>query len=147
MPSTATSIEISVCWLVRSAGQPSRKTTMRHTDVVVAGAGLAGLTCAFELSSLGCNVLLLEAHEVVGGRTSSWIQDGMPVESGLHRVLGFYQTSLTCCARPASISITLFIGKTKLKSDCRITVARRCWARRHCTAGNIHAKSAAHKQL
>src|SRR5947209_10173041 len=64
---------------------------MRRIDVLVAGAGLAGLTCAFELSSRGVNVLLLEAREVVGGRTSSWIQDGMPVESGLHRVLGFYR--------------------------------------------------------
>jgi len=64
---------------------------MRRIDVLVAGAGLAGLTCAFELSTLGFNVLLLESREVVGGRTSSWIQDGMPVESGLHRVLGFYR--------------------------------------------------------
>ena len=64
---------------------------MKHVDVVVAGAGLAGLTCAFELSTLGLTVQVLEAREVVGGRTSSWTQDGMPVESGLHRVLGFYR--------------------------------------------------------
>src|SRR4051794_2228934 len=63
---------------------------MRDADVIVAGAGLAGLTCAFELAGRGFRVELLEARPVVGGRTSSWIEDGMPVESGLHRVLGFY---------------------------------------------------------
>jgi hypothetical protein len=33
----------------------------------------------------------VEAGDVVGGRTASWVQDGMPVESGLHRFLGFYE--------------------------------------------------------
>ena len=63
---------------------------MKTPDVIVIGAGLAGLSCGLELSISGHNVLLLEGREVVGGRTSSWLQDGMPVESGLHRVLGFY---------------------------------------------------------
>jgi len=63
---------------------------VERADVIVVGGGLAGLSCGFELSSQGRGVLLLEAGPVVGGRTSSWNQDGMPVESGLHRVLGFY---------------------------------------------------------
>lgn len=63
---------------------------MKRADVVIVGAGLAGLSCGFELSSRGRGVLLLEAGPVVGGRTSSWNKDGMMVESGLHRVLGFY---------------------------------------------------------
>lgn len=63
---------------------------MKRADVVVVGAGLAGLSCAFELACRGREVLLLEARRVVGGRTSSWDEDGMRVESGLHRVLGFY---------------------------------------------------------
>jgi 15-cis-phytoene desaturase len=63
---------------------------MERTDVIIVGAGLAGLSCGFELSAQGRQVLLLEAGPVVGGRTSSWSEDGMPVESGLHRVLGFY---------------------------------------------------------
>ncbi|MCA1726275.1 MAG: FAD-dependent oxidoreductase, partial [Actinobacteria bacterium] len=58
--------------------------------ILVVGAGLAGLSCAFELVSRGRDVLVVEARDVVGGRTSSWIDDGMPVESGLHRFLGFY---------------------------------------------------------
>jgi 15-cis-phytoene desaturase len=59
-------------------------------DVIVVGGGLAGLSCAFELVQKDVDVLLLEARPWLGGRTASWIQDGMPVESGLHRYLGFY---------------------------------------------------------
>ncbi len=64
---------------------------MRQQKIVIVGAGLAGLTCALELSTAGFDVEVLEARDVVGGRTSSWVDDGMPVESGLHRVLGFYR--------------------------------------------------------
>ena len=63
---------------------------MDRADVVVVGAGLAGLACAFELASAGREVLLLEGRPHLGGRTASWVEDGMPVESGLHRYLGFY---------------------------------------------------------
>lgn len=60
-------------------------------DVIIVGAGLAGLSCGFELAELGYRPLLLEASSRLGGRTSSWIDDdGMAVESGLHRVLGVY---------------------------------------------------------
>jgi 15-cis-phytoene desaturase len=57
---------------------------------VVVGAGLAGLSAALELRRRGSDVVLLEARDVVGGRTRSWNEDGMEVESGLHRYLGFY---------------------------------------------------------
>jgi 15-cis-phytoene desaturase len=77
---------------------------MTAPPVIVAGAGLAGLSCAFALSARGHRVLLLEARHVVGGRTSSWIQDGMAVESGLHRVLGFY-THFPALLRRAGIDV------------------------------------------
>jgi 15-cis-phytoene desaturase len=59
-------------------------------DVIIVGAGLAGLSAGFELSEKGKQVLILESRNVIGGRTSSWTEDGMKVESGLHRFLGFY---------------------------------------------------------
>lgn len=62
----------------------------RRREVIVVGAGLAGLSCAFELAERGHDVLVLEARDVVGGRTSSWVDAGMPVESGLHRFLGHF---------------------------------------------------------
>ncbi len=59
-------------------------------DVIVVGAGLAGLSCAYELSAKGKKILVLEAQEYAGGRTSSFNDDGMEVESGLHRYIGYY---------------------------------------------------------
>jgi 15-cis-phytoene desaturase len=59
--------------------------------VLVIGAGLAGLSCAFELQERGIDVHLIEARQVIGGRTASWVEDGMPVESGLHKFLGVYR--------------------------------------------------------
>lgn len=64
----------------------------KPADVIVVGAGLAGLSCAFELADRGINVRVLEAKPWTGGRTSSWTEpDGMQVEAGLHRVLGVYR--------------------------------------------------------
>lgn len=57
---------------------------------VVVGSGLAGLSAAVRLVDAGASVTLVERASVVGGRTSNWDDDGMEVESGLHRYLGFY---------------------------------------------------------
>lgn len=47
-------------------------------DVVVVGAGLAGLTVGRELEAAGHDVLLLEATDRIGGRALT-IDDGLPV--------------------------------------------------------------------
>lgn len=59
--------------------------------MIVVGSGLAGLSAAFELASKRKKVLVLESNSHLGGRTASWTEEGMPVESGLHRYLGFYK--------------------------------------------------------
>ncbi|MCD7826865.1 MAG: FAD-dependent oxidoreductase [Clostridiaceae bacterium] len=59
-------------------------------DVIIVGAGLSGLSCAYELAARGTKVLVLEAHSYAGGRTSSFQDRGVPVESGLHRYIGYY---------------------------------------------------------
>ncbi len=51
-------------------------------DVVVVGAGVAGLSCARELARLGLDVVLLEAAERVGGRVTSDDVDGFVVDRG-----------------------------------------------------------------
>lgn len=63
---------------------------MDEFDVIIVGAGLAGLSCAYRLASRGQSVLVLEAHTYPGGRTSSFHDHGMNVESGLHRHIGYY---------------------------------------------------------
>jgi 15-cis-phytoene desaturase len=62
----------------------------KNYDVIIVGAGLSGLTCAIELAEQKRKVLVLEKQEYFGGRTASWTEDGMPVESALHKFLGFY---------------------------------------------------------
>jgi monoamine oxidase len=55
----------------------------RETDVVVVGAGLAGLAAARGLRATGCQVVVLEARDRVGGRTlNEPIGDGKVVEIG-----------------------------------------------------------------
>ncbi|WP_163527391.1 NAD(P)/FAD-dependent oxidoreductase [Halobacillus ihumii] len=63
---------------------------MEKYDAIVVGGGLAGLASGVQLAAKGKRVLLLEAAGVVGGRTSSYDIEGMNVESGFHRYIGFY---------------------------------------------------------
>jgi len=52
-------------------------------DVVVVGAGIAGLSCARELARQGVRVRLLEKSAGVGGRCATRRLEGRPVDHGL----------------------------------------------------------------
>lgn len=60
-------------------------------DCIVIGAGLAGLTAAYKLVKNGRKVLVIEKENFVGGRTSSWNDNGFMVEAGFHRHIGYYR--------------------------------------------------------
>lgn len=51
-------------------------------DVVVVGAGLAGLQCARTLARAGLDVVVLEASDAVGGRIRTDVVDGFLVDRG-----------------------------------------------------------------
>jgi phytoene dehydrogenase-like protein len=51
-------------------------------DVLVVGAGLAGLACAHDLAGYGFGVRVLEASEEVGGRMRSDLHEGFVVDRG-----------------------------------------------------------------
>lgn len=55
---------------------------MEHVDVVVVGAGYAGLVTALELTSAGATVRVLEATDRVGGRVRSRDEDGVLIDHG-----------------------------------------------------------------
>jgi predicted NAD/FAD-dependent oxidoreductase len=60
----------------------SMDSTERHTDVLVIGAGMAGLIAAAELQRSGLRVLILDKSRAVGGRMASRRIDGATFDHG-----------------------------------------------------------------
>lgn len=60
------------------------------TDVLIVGAGLAGLSCACELVGKGLSCLVLEASDEVGGRARSDKVDGFILDRGFQVLLTAY---------------------------------------------------------
>lgn len=62
---------------------PAHPLTPEPIDVIVVGAGIAGLSTAFDLEQAGFSVRVLEARSRVGGRTESGqFASGTPIELG-----------------------------------------------------------------
>ena len=55
---------------------------MTNTSVVVIGAGIAGLTAAYQLKKAGCDVLVLDMNDYVGGRMANVEWVGFRVDIG-----------------------------------------------------------------
>ncbi len=55
---------------------------MTHHDTIVIGAGITGLTCAFQLTRRQIDVQVLECQDRVGGQIHTIQQDGFTFESG-----------------------------------------------------------------
>ena len=63
--------------------------------VAIAGAGLAGLSCAKYLTDLGHTPIILERRDVLGGKVAAWKDaDGDWYETGLHIFFGAYPNML-----------------------------------------------------
>ncbi len=83
-----------------------------HHQVVVVGAGLAGLTAARYLQSAGIDVLVLEASDRVGGRVTSDVIDGFILDRGFQVINPAY---------PEIVALNLLNGL----NFCAITPALR----------------------
>lgn len=65
----------------------------KHYDIVVAGAGIAGISAAVKAGSLGCSVLLIEHYPFPGGMSSAgMVSPFMKSETGgIELVKGIYK--------------------------------------------------------
>lgn len=78
-------------------------TTTADNDVIVAGAGLAGLAAAYELSAAGINVRVIEQSRRAGGRVKTvrghfdddaWVDVGGQTSGGMYANFFYYATKL-----------------------------------------------------
>ena len=91
-------------------------------DIIVIGAGFAGLTATRELSKAGKNVLLLEARDRVGGRVhTQTLSDGTYVDLGAAWV-GPSQDKLYALSREFNVETypTYEDGKSTLSTNGKI---------------------------
>ncbi len=58
---------------------------MDHSDVIILGAGLAGLTAGYELALHGKKAIVIELTDDIGGLAGSLRVDGMVFDYGPHR--------------------------------------------------------------
>jgi len=65
-------------------------------DVIVVGAGFAGVAAASALAERGVSVLVLETRQRVGGRAASWTdpRTGEVLDNGQHVLGSFYEDTL-----------------------------------------------------
>ncbi len=59
--------------------------------VAVIGAGIAGLTCAWELHKAGVDVQVFERHQSVGGRMNTRTKDGLAFDVGANFLIRAYR--------------------------------------------------------
>nr|QPZ56421.1 phytoene desaturase 1 [Curcuma alismatifolia] len=87
-------LENTINYLEAAQLSSSFKTSPRPNiplKIVIAGAGLAGLSTAKYLADAGHKPILLEARDVLGGKVAAWKDsDGDWYETGLHIFFGAY---------------------------------------------------------
>ena len=72
------------------AGTGGNDAVSGSARVVVVGGGLAGMAAALACADGGAEVTLLEAKKWLGGATSSFVRDGLTIDTGQH-------VFLRCC--------------------------------------------------
>lgn len=92
-------------------------------DVVVVGAGMAGLRCALELRARGLEPLVLEAADAVGGRVRTDEIDGFLVDRGFQVLLTAYPEARAIFDYPALDLRPFFPGALCRRNDRFVTLA------------------------
>jgi monoamine oxidase len=110
-------------------------------DVLVVGAGAAGLAAAKDLSDAGRRVLVLEARRRIGGRvhTQRLRGDSLPLELGAEFVHG-RQPEVFDIAREAGLLIDRLPDVHLWKTGPRLRRERRFWERFEAITGRMKAR-------
>jgi monoamine oxidase len=114
----------SVLPAVASARSPASAQVDAQVDVVVVGAGFAGLSAARQLSGAGRSVVLLEARNRVGGRVLNHAIGGGEIAEAGGQFIGPTQDRMAALAREFGVAtyptysqgrlVTLFGGNRSL---------------------------------
>lgn len=72
---------------------------MTHTDTVIVGAGIAGLTAARLLARAGQRVVVLEARDRIGGRVHTDRTGAFPVDRGASWIHGIHEAPVAAAAQ------------------------------------------------
>ncbi len=92
-------------------------------QVVIVGAGLAGLACACKLKEKGIEALILEASDQVGGRVRTDRVDGFLLDRGFQVLLTAYPETRRLLDSSA-LELSSFISGAMIRSDSKwLTVA------------------------
>lgn len=91
---------------------------MDETDVVVVGAGLAGLSCARELVRRGRSVRVLEATETVGGRIRTDHHEGYRLDRGFQVLQTDYAEARSALDLPA-LDLRAFVPGALIRFEGR----------------------------
>ncbi|ABS04746.1 glycine/D-amino acid oxidase-like deaminating enzyme [Kineococcus radiotolerans] len=110
---------------------PYASSLRSSAEVVVVGAGLAGLACAKHLSAAGLDVLVVEAAEAVGGRVRSETVGGFRVDRGFQLLNPGYPEVLKVLDLDA-LDLQPFDAGVAVHRGGRVSVVRD--PRRHPTA-------------
>lgn len=88
--------------------------TAREADVLIVGAGLAGLAAALRLTAAGRSVRVLEASDAPGGRMRSDVVDGFTIDRGF-QILNTAYPELLRIGLPAGLDLGRFLRGALLR--------------------------------
>ncbi len=95
--------------------------------VAIVGAGYAGLAAAVELAGRGCDVALVEANRVAGGRARRVEYRGTVLDNGQHLLLGAYRETLALMRRVGVPDSALARFPLRLEIPGQLRIAAPRW--------------------
>jgi squalene-associated FAD-dependent desaturase len=104
-------------------------------DVIVIGAGFAGLSAAVRLAQSGARTLVLEARSRLGGRATAFAdrETGELVDNGQHVLFGCYAETM------AFLSDVGALGNVRVESNLSVTTIDRAGVKTRLTCPAIPA--------